>query len=120
MILTEFYREGNQIMLDINRKKEFLTVPESEVLYYMTIYGHISGIAPQVSFRRIRTQDSEPRKYKRKGVKCPYCATKFSDVDADTKIDVSTNPDLRPTPSLFYYKCNHCNNEIGISIVHKA
>jgi hypothetical protein len=104
-------------MLDINRTKDFLSVPENEVKYHITVYGKLYGIPPLVSFRRKKTKQNEEFQYKRKDVKCPHCSAKFTEASADARIDIRTNPNQQPTPSLFYHKCEICSNEIGINPV---
>ena len=107
-------------MLDIYRTKEYLTVPEDEVKYYIEIVGEVYGIAPQVSFRRKKAQNAEASRYNRKQVKCPHCSNKFIFVNANAKVDIYTKPEYRPSPSLIYYRCDACGNELGVNIVHVA
>ena len=107
-------------MLDVHRTKEHLTIPEDEVQYFIEITGEVYGIAPQVSFRRKKTQNAETQQYRRKQVKCPHCSNKFIFVNADAKVDIRTSPEYRSNPSLIYHKCDVCGNELGVNIVHIA
>lgn len=106
-------------MLDVNRTKEYLSIPVEDVLFHMEIRGQVYGIAPQVSFRRVKPQQYESKQC-RKQVKCPHCSARLADADADAKVKILTNPHLYSGLSQFYHKCNSCGNEIGVSIVHVA
>jgi DNA-directed RNA polymerase subunit RPC12/RpoP len=107
-------------LLDIHRTKEFLTVPENKVKYFIEITGEVFGIAPQLSFRRKNKQNADTGRYRRKQIKCPHCSSKLIFVNADARVDLFTNPDYRPKPSLIYHKCEACGNELGVNIIHVA
>jgi len=87
-----------------------------DIKYYLTIYGRIPESGLMVSFRRVGKQ----RSYGRKIVKCPYCTSRLTDTDTDTKIDVLTVSESQPVDYNLLLNCNNCNRDVGVNIIIPA
>jgi uncharacterized protein with PIN domain len=83
-----------------------------ELTYVYTIHGTIPELMPGVAYRRVGAEEQ----HKRKLLKCPYCSTRLTDMDEETKIELTGHARRVPIKCQFYMRCFNCHREIGINI----
>jgi len=88
---------------------------ENTLGYYYVIHGAIPESGPMLSCRR--SAGTRMRQYGRKLIKCPHCAARITDTEADTKVELFAQPSTKPVPCQFQLKCPHCKREVGVNII---
>lgn len=81
--------------------------------YYLVIHGECPLLIPFLAFRRNRYMGRMNRKI----VRCPYCASRLTDVDVSTKVEVFRYPEKSKMRCQVYRKCGACHREIGFNLV---
>jgi len=98
---------------DIRTATSTIVIADESAEYYFIIYGTIPESGPMLSCRRI----GRVRQYGRKLIKCPYCAVKITDTEANTKVELFPQSTARPIQCQFHLRCPSCKREVGVNIV---
>ena len=80
--------------------------------YLYVIHGTIPELMPSVAYRRVGPAEQ----YKRKIVKCPFCTSRITDADADTKVELYGHTNRVTVKCQIYLRCNVCHHEIGMIV----
>jgi len=81
-------------------------------MFFYVIHGVIPEIMPSVAYRRVGAEEQ----HKRKILKCPFCASRLTDMDIDTRVELYGHEKRVPTKCQFYIRCFYCHKEVGINI----
>jgi hypothetical protein len=93
--------------------KEIQENPQLQSLtYFYVIHGTIPEIEASVAFRRVGTAEQHSRKI----LKCPFCASRLSDMDADTRVELYGHAKRVSVKCQFYIRCDCCRKEVGINL----
>ena len=80
--------------------------------YYYVIHGTIPELMPDVTYRRVGPEEQHNRKI----VKCPFCTSRLTDADTDTRVELYGHTNRVIVKCQFYMRCCVCHNEVGINI----
>jgi hypothetical protein len=80
--------------------------------YFYVIHGTIPEIMPDVACRLVGTKEQ----YQRKILKCPYCYSRLTDADKDTRVELYAHTHRITVKCQLYLKCDICHNEVGINV----
>jgi uncharacterized protein with PIN domain len=83
-----------------------------EMKYVYVIHGPIPELAARVAYRRIGAEVQHQRKI----LKCPFCASRLSDMDAETNVELYGHEKHVQIQCQFYLRCINCHKEVGINI----
>jgi uncharacterized protein with PIN domain len=83
-----------------------------KLVYWYVIHGTIPELTPNVAYRRAGAEEQ----YKRKILKCPFCASRLSDIDEKTNVELYGHVKHVQVKCQFYMRCFNCHKEIGINI----
>jgi hypothetical protein len=80
--------------------------------YIYIIHGTIPELMPGVAYRR----ENRGELFKRKILKCPFCAARITDMDVGTKVELFGHPKQVERKCQFYMRCDCCHKEVGINV----
>lgn len=80
--------------------------------FYYIVHGVISELMPSTAFRRV----GSATQHRRKILKCPFCASRLSDMDFDTSVELYGHETRVVVKCQFYIRCFRCHKEVGINL----
>ncbi|GHU87705.1 hypothetical protein FACS1894202_02470 [Clostridia bacterium] len=83
-----------------------------EMAFFYVIDDIIPELLPGIAYRRVGAEEQ----HKRKILKCPFCASRLTDMDAGTKVELFGHAKRVIVKCQFYIRCFQCHKEVGIKL----
>ena len=80
--------------------------------FFYVIHGVIPEVMPSAAYRRVGTATQ----HRRKILKCPFCASRLSDMDSGTSVELYGHETSVAVKCQLYIRCSRCRKEVGINL----
>jgi hypothetical protein len=91
-------------------EKSIKTETAEDFAYVFIVHGCVPEFQPHVSFRRVKHFQTANRKI----IKCPYCRSTFTVIDADERVELYQLPKKSEVVCHDSMPCQTCRNTVGI------